>query len=1298
MLEFSLEDVYMFLYIYFFAPLFLLNGCGGEGGNHDDVELEKNDQKSRNTTNLTNITITNTNKNSQPYTNFYTIVDSSCTFHVGAFASDKNITRFSIDISENVIFSNDIFYKCIKLQNVSIGDSATSIGDYAFYKCSSLTNVTIGESVESIGDRAFQGCTSLTMSIPGSVTIPDTVTIPNSVTSIGHRAFQGCYSLTDVTIPDSVLTIGFRAFFECTSLTDVTISKSVNSISILQETFAYCSKLVNLSIPESVKNIGDYAFLKCESLTDVTIPDSVTSIGDGVFYECYNLKTITIGKSVESIGKGVFSGCSKLTTVTIPESVTSINNEAFSSSSIENIYFTEDVIALGTFGLKTVNIGKKIMFRGRKMFLRKSESSKNVSTGTTKEITIEDSSGVLTKDIISNSVLATNKDTNYKVTINNYSSIGNSAFHLYRNLVEASIGESIESIGASAFSYCIGLTTVTIGNTVKTIGDNAFQGCSGLTTVTIGDSVTSIGANAFQGCKSLSSINQDTNGKNTLPDKVTSIGERAFQDCSGLTNLLIPDSVKSIGANAFQGCKSLSSINQDTNGKNTLPDIVTIISTGTFSGCSSLKNMLIRDSVTSIGDNAFYDCSGLTTVTIGASVTSIGANAFQGCSGLTNLLIPDSVTKISANAFQGCKSLSSINQFFGINTLPDKVTIISTGVFQHCSGLTNFLIHDFIESIGDNAFQNCSGLTTVTLGTNVKTIGSKAFYNCSDLSSINQVDGINTLPDKVTRIGDNAFQNCSKLTNLLIHDSVESIGKEAFKKSGITDIHVTKYAFNNGKLDLNTLDEIDEKVQFRGNSMKINVLPYFKITTIDASNSRITFQNGGPLTKTDVSNSRLTTNTNIKYVYIEHHTSIGNKAFWDCSHIEKITIPSTLHDISENAFNNAFNEGLLDVKIAVVSNKYFNRYRIENGALYKNTTKRIGSRLIKLPIESYHSNIKQLKSYNIPEYTHSIADYAFYNCKSINTITVPPLVRSIGTDAFKTNTDLSKNVTINMSNFTLYYLNKYYDLSMSPDFSYNSIETSYTANNFFGATNASLNITLDTEFLINPPNSSNNILESIDVSGNKKNVVVSNYQSIAADCFENNNNMEYIALENSIDYSLNTIGSGAFANCSNLQQVLYADEEHIELYNKNKDQEYKIQSAYNTINDLSGDIDVSGIFQNCVSLGRFNIPKNVATIPHYAFKDCYYLVVVQMAENTKTIHNEAFENCYLLRFLQLLSVTNLGENIASTAFITDVTIPNELDNLTNVDMEAVLTNLSISNIKTIKLTQNSLSNANQQSN
>jgi len=589
-------------------------------------------------------------------------------------------------------------------------------------------------------------------------------------------------------------------------------------------------------------------------------------------------------------------------------------------------------------------------------------------------------------------------------------------------------------------------------------------------------------------------------------------------------------------------------------------------------------------------------------------------------------------------------------------------------------------------------------LKTVTLGNNVKTIGSKAFYKCSDLSSINHFDGINTLPSFVTSIGDYAFQGCTSLTNVLIPDSVKTIGTNAFKLSGIANIYITEYAFNNGNFGFKNNNQMFFPIttQFRGKFMEVNILPSFKITTIDASNDdTIIFQNGGPLTKTDVSNSGLTSNTSIKYVNIEHHTSIGSEAFLDCSHIEKITIPATVTDISENAFNNAFSEDVLGIKIVV--DELNTTYRVTDGALYRNTPERIGSRLIKLPIASYDS-IVNLTSYDIPEYTHSIADYAFYNCSNIQTITVPPLVRSIGTYAFQTNTNLSeKNVTINMSSFTLSYLNKYYDLSMSPDFSYSSIETSYTANNFFGAKNASLNITLDTEFLINTSDSSN-ILKSSDVSGNKEYVVVSNYQSIAADCFKNNNHMKYIALENHPDCSLNTIGSSAFANCSKLQQVLYADEEHIVLYNNNKDQEYKIQSAYNTINDLSGNENTSGIFQNCERLTTFNIPENVPTIPHYAFKDCYGLLTVQMTENTKTIKNEAFENCYILTFLDLFSVTDLGRNIENTAFLESVTIPNEFDNLTNVDMEEVLTNLSISNLKTIKLTQNAISNGNKQSN
>ncbi len=120
------------------------------------------------------------------------------------------------------------------IKEVSIGNSVTSIGNYAFYACTSLTSVTIPNSVTSIGRDAFQSCSSLT-----------SVTIPNSVTSIGRYAFSHCKSLTSVTIPNSVTSIENNAFYICTSLTSVTI-------------------------PNSVTSIGGAAFWSCRSLTSVT--------------------------------------------------------------------------------------------------------------------------------------------------------------------------------------------------------------------------------------------------------------------------------------------------------------------------------------------------------------------------------------------------------------------------------------------------------------------------------------------------------------------------------------------------------------------------------------------------------------------------------------------------------------------------------------------------------------------------------------------------------------------------------------------------------------------------------------------------------------------------------------------------------------------------------------------------------------------------------------------------------------------------------------------------------------------
>ena len=302
------------------------------------------------------------------------------------------------------------------ITSVSIGNSVTSIGDYAFKDCSGLTSVTIPNSVKSIGRVAFYHCSGLT-----------SVTIPNSVTSIGKEAFSRCSSLTNVTIGNSVTRIGEKAFSNCYALTEINVAT---------DNPYYCSadgvvfnktkttlvlypggKYGAYTIPNSVTSIGDHVFDNYRGLTGITIPNSVKSISEDAFGMCDALTEINVATDNPyycSVDRVLFNKTKttlvryldrKKGTYTIPNSVTSIGGYAF-------YYYGYD----------------------------------------------------LTSVTIPNSV----------------TSIGRGAFYNCSGLTSIEIPNSVTSIGSWAFSYCHHLTGVTIGNNVTSIEERAFIGCSGL--------------------------------------------------------------------------------------------------------------------------------------------------------------------------------------------------------------------------------------------------------------------------------------------------------------------------------------------------------------------------------------------------------------------------------------------------------------------------------------------------------------------------------------------------------------------------------------------------------------------------------------------------------------------------------------------------------------------------------------------------------------------------------------------------------------------------------------------------
>ena len=470
------------------------------------------------------------------------------------------------------------------------------------------------------------------------------------------------------------------------------------------------------------------AFAEGSTLRTVVVEDNNhISFSDNQFKKQTALTSVVIGEGVTKLSANMFNRCSALKSVTLPSSLTEIEMCAFLRAGIETITIPDNVTIIGQqafdkSSLKTIAFGAE-------------SSLETVGIYAFQQCAIESfeaPSGLKT--------------------------LGERAFQYSTSLKTVSLPRSVTNLGASPFDGCTGLQSLTLD--LKNVSANAFANCTGLQSVIINSE--SVGSAAFSGCSKLETV--------IFSNELIDLGSDVFKGCSKLSQIELPDSLETIGTGVFQNCKSLVSIQLPNNaymttipsnmfkGCTSLTEVdmrnVTSIGESAFMGCSALREMIIPSTVTTVKDWAFRDCSSLSSVVIGENVESIGQSAFYGTA-LKEIVIPAKVTSIDFYISSDATLLP-----LGI----ERITVSSENI--EYAAKDNLIYTKDLKTI---LFCPASIKGEMSIGANV---GDGAFYK----SALSKVE----FTSAVTSIGGVAFAGATNLKEVVISESVKTIGTQAF--------------------------------------------------------------------------------------------------------------------------------------------------------------------------------------------------------------------------------------------------------------------------------------------------------------------------------------------------------------------------------------------------------------------------------------------------------------------------------------------------------------------------------------
>lgn len=872
-------------------------------------------------------------------------------------------TRFS-----KLDFAQDI-------TKITVKGEVEQIMELAFADLPNVTEVNIAKTVSSIGNFAFENCPKLktvNLDVEFEEEYEEEETTEEPVCEISEENSDWDIAYNGEIVPNAEaednVTTTTRAYTTTTKppTTTTAPTTTVAPTTTTQEDTQEYTTIIRDERPTttrpyeepeedeypSYRTIGIMSFAGCESLENIVIPETFKTIGNYAFVDCTKLNSVTLNDGLKNIGSAAFNNCTSLSEITIPVSTQEMGYDAFyGCSSLETVYYNAV-----NCDITSASDDEKLVFGER-------DSLKNFYFGE-------------------------------KVHTIPYQILKGST-----SITEIVIPDNVTYISSQAFEQCSALTKAVIGSGVEDMGSFVFRDCDALTYVTICDGVIEIGDLAFSDCDSLISV--------TIPDSVAEIGIQAFSFCDSLKNVIIGKGLTYLrdyggdwySGHAFLGCLSLVNIvvDEDNESFTISDDGVLFSKDGTELVCYPIGKTNITysipDGVTTIKRGSFYECQNLTSIGIPTSVETIREFALLMGDNLTDVYyagteeqwneiwghydaLPDSTT-LHFNSTVPDTDIASGTCGDNLTWTLDangKLTIGGTGEmddfedgtepwYRFKSSILQVVVEEGVTTIGDGAFFACVNLKGVELGTDVKNIGWSAFSYCESLENV-------IVPKSVTVVGRWAFSNCTSLTDVYYSGTEEQwniISFDAYNEA-LTSATIHFNGENSAtEVDSGTCGDNLTWVIYDDGSLVIE-------GTGDMYN--YTYLGQTPWAEY---NDRI-----VEITIGEGVTSVGIGAFYSCSAVKSISLPSTVYNIRLFAFGACTALEAINVS---TDNALFCS---EDGVVYNKDK----SMLVRYPAG------KTATSFDIPESVQTIGNEAFSDSVYLETVSIPKSVKKIEYHAF----------------------------------------------------------------------------------------------------------------------------------------------------------------------------------------------------------------------------------------------------------------------------------------------------------